>query len=696
MKRLSVLFLLLVVATYAFGCDMFAGMVGLNYASSTTPLDIRAYLLSDQLKTSGSSNPDGCGFVLLPIPPIQRLVLRSASSISSSPIYYQVIDSLNTADGDGGHVRAMMAHARKRTSGPTGGIHPFQWNSRLSDGKTYFMMHNGGITQNQMITSCMNAYGFPLSWIQDAYTNVHQSTITDPTNNAQISDSELIFYFIMGMTERHRSVEVGMNQALAALIHYSGLTYTSLNIILTDGDNIYAYYNRQSGDNTLYYCSPNQLVNRYSFYVTSLYQNGSEWQQILTNDTLVKFNKNDASATVISNFATQAKEATQLVSGLDWRCFPVMGSSYSSDTSDAVQYLSGAQQTNFGSILVQGESSARIWSTLSGLYLSRTKGYILNMVNTIPFDMKGTLTSWDKNITLNNGENWIGYFLKDSSTPMDALYDVIADVTSIQSQDWFMYKFKGAWYGAIQNGVPVRMNYGEMYKVTYSGSTPATFTYNYQIPPQTPGKQLAPANYFTYTELPAYKGVVIDSLDGVTGIEEVAVLKNGEVVGATKFVDYPVYIRAYTDDATDLDIAILTNSRAAGNQVAKLQNRNLVCMQLTENVYSYRSSNDTHIIYHTDNEVSPIIENVSVYPNPSRTNTTIQYSLSKAAPLEMSIYNVKGQLIHQAKLPVSKAGINKIEWNGKDQSNNEVGAGVYLCRIGTGNNFLTTKILHVK
>ncbi|HPT71906.1 MAG TPA: T9SS type A sorting domain-containing protein [Candidatus Cloacimonadota bacterium] len=700
MKQILLLTMLLVLVTYAFACDMFAGIVSEYYnPAPDAQLNLKGVTLMNTLYNhshDGNSNPSGFGYALLSN--YSGFYVDHSDLAIYDPnnqVYADAMAMLDPANEM--QTTFFLAHARYWTSGPTGGIHPFLWNSRSGDGKKYVLAHNGGITSNVAIENCMNANGFSNSWLNSAYYHCHNTNLTLPlTDNNSISDSELIFFFIMGMYERFGSMETGLNQALSALIHYPSISFTSLNIILSDGDTIWAYKNATDDDHKLFYSEYLMAGSTVDCFWISTLNNTSVGLIPLGNDCLIKYNKNDAAVNnhviPITGFAATPKEKTSFVSGIDWRCFPVMAS-ITQNTELASDYFNftTTQQSYFS--YISDLSGDYYWNGLSGLTLFRDKGYIMTTNTGFDFDMRGTLTPANYPVSLTatgTGYNWIGYFQKGSSVPLVALVGVLPYIDSIQSQDWFMYKENGQWYGAIQGGQNVTMNYGEMYKV-HCTSGPRSFSYGYQ--PQRQSVKVL-TTFYIPEETPEYQGVVIDSLSGITNIDEVALIKNGEVIGADKFVDFPLYIRAYTDDVSDLDVEILTKSKSAGNNIVKINNNKVFCSQISEHVY--KIGNTAPILVNPSQNDAGFILYSSIYPNPFTSTANIRYTLSKSNEVNISIYNLKGQLVKTISNPQSKTGINSISWDGKDQSGEDTAAGIYFCKIKAGNKTLTSKVLRLK
>lgn len=84
------------------------------------------------------------------------------------------------------------------------------------------------------------------------------------------------------------------------------------------------------------------------------------------------------------------------------------------------------------------------------------------------------------------------------------------------------------------------------------------------------------------------------------------------------------------------------------------------------------------------------------YPNPFSTSTTISFSLSpnhKGDP-EIKIYNIKGQLVKQFKIKNLKLKIKEeVSWDGKDQAGNQVPSGIYFYQLDVDEKSEVKKML---
>jgi hypothetical protein len=84
------------------------------------------------------------------------------------------------------------------------------------------------------------------------------------------------------------------------------------------------------------------------------------------------------------------------------------------------------------------------------------------------------------------------------------------------------------------------------------------------------------------------------------------------------------------------------------------------------------------------------------YPNPFNPETTISFSLDKAAPAMVTIYNQKGQIVKNYDMPIADKGVNTLAWNGKDDSGQSVSSGVYYFRLKSGSYSSTKKMVLMK
>ena len=92
-------------------------------------------------------------------------------------------------------------------------------------------------------------------------------------------------------------------------------------------------------------------------------------------------------------------------------------------------------------------------------------------------------------------------------------------------------------------------------------------------------------------------------------------------------------------------------------------------------------------------EIAPVVSNVNNYPNPFNPQTTINFNMSKAGKANVTVYNIKGQLVKTILNDNVKAGTQTVVWNGTDSQNKSVASGVYFFRVKTDNQTINKKMV---
>ena len=84
------------------------------------------------------------------------------------------------------------------------------------------------------------------------------------------------------------------------------------------------------------------------------------------------------------------------------------------------------------------------------------------------------------------------------------------------------------------------------------------------------------------------------------------------------------------------------------------------------------------------------------YPNPLKLKTTIDFNLSRPSIFNLSIYNIKGELIKTLVNENEKAGEHSVLWNGKNSKGKEVTNGIYIYRILVNDKTFSKKMLLIR
>ncbi|MCK4271517.1 T9SS type A sorting domain-containing protein [bacterium] len=87
---------------------------------------------------------------------------------------------------------------------------------------------------------------------------------------------------------------------------------------------------------------------------------------------------------------------------------------------------------------------------------------------------------------------------------------------------------------------------------------------------------------------------------------------------------------------------------------------------------------------------------VQNYPNPFNAVTSIQYILPRDGFVQLSIYNITGQLVRTLVSEKERAGTHRVSWNGRDDKAVSVSSGVYFYRLETESSKSMKKMLLLK
>jgi outer membrane protein assembly factor BamB len=103
------------------------------------------------------------------------------------------------------------------------------------------------------------------------------------------------------------------------------------------------------------------------------------------------------------------------------------------------------------------------------------------------------------------------------------------------------------------------------------------------------------------------------------------------------------------------------------------------------------------VITNTGNILVPLETRLnSNYPNPFNPSTIISFQLAKISPVELVIYNMKGQKVKELMNSNLDAGYYKVVWNGKDDQNRSVSSGIYFYKMKSEKYVSTGKCILLK
>lgn len=80
------------------------------------------------------------------------------------------------------------------------------------------------------------------------------------------------------------------------------------------------------------------------------------------------------------------------------------------------------------------------------------------------------------------------------------------------------------------------------------------------------------------------------------------------------------------------------------------------------------------------------------YPNPFNAEAIISYAIPEPTRVEVTIYNLRGQIVRRLFDGIETAGVKKVRWNGRDNFDVELASGVYFIRLLAGDRQMVQRI----
>ncbi len=85
-----------------------------------------------------------------------------------------------------------------------------------------------------------------------------------------------------------------------------------------------------------------------------------------------------------------------------------------------------------------------------------------------------------------------------------------------------------------------------------------------------------------------------------------------------------------------------------------------------------------------------------ISPNPFANNAVINFSIAKPGYVSLNVYDISGRLIKTLIKEKKDAGIHSVKWNGQNNNNKKVAAGIYFTRLKSGSFTSVKKVILVR
>lgn len=81
------------------------------------------------------------------------------------------------------------------------------------------------------------------------------------------------------------------------------------------------------------------------------------------------------------------------------------------------------------------------------------------------------------------------------------------------------------------------------------------------------------------------------------------------------------------------------------------------------------------------------------FPNPASRNSAFTYTITQNDLVDLSVFDIQGRLVKTLVNGVQNPGTHTVTWDGLDNSNNHVAAGVYFCKLTTADQEAIEKLV---
>lgn len=89
-------------------------------------------------------------------------------------------------------------------------------------------------------------------------------------------------------------------------------------------------------------------------------------------------------------------------------------------------------------------------------------------------------------------------------------------------------------------------------------------------------------------------------------------------------------------------------------------------------------------------------EITSIFPNPFRTSTEIDFEISEEGMVWLAVFNISGQQVRSLIEQSMTAGQHQIYWDGRDRHGRTVASGLYVARLVSGSRTVSQKMTLVR
>ncbi|MBN1790234.1 MAG: T9SS type A sorting domain-containing protein [Bacteroidales bacterium] len=367
-------------------------------------------------------------------------------------------------------------------------------------------------------------------------------------------------------------------------------------------------------------------------------------------------------------------------------------------------------------VKIQNETGAAIeplplnmgWNDNIGNWAA-TEGYKIRVNQNTNLTVTGIPISEPTDIDLNTGWNIIGYPAAASQNAMTVLNDLVVSENLMKVQDEA---------GAAIEPMPLNMGWvnnigdfepGEGYKVRVANIS------NLTIDPSGTGglkstRQVTgiPQHFIKawngngYDHMNIYLTLTTEEGSALQSGDEIALFDGDLCVGTVKIGNHLQNLYSLVVSADDPTTSEILDGFTAGNAMtfklwraadnSEIRIRSVYYLPGYSDVFEPLGTTVAGLNLESNGINTWTTSLGDNYPNPFREETTIPYNLGKTAQVELTIYDVLGQRITTLLKATQEPGSYTIVWDGANNQQEKVKAGIYFCRMVAENEVLVKTI----
>jgi len=716
---LALLMILTTISAEADECDFIAMLAqnGTFVHQDQTNADVYFDFLKAQ---SDASNPDGYGVLYydteLEIQADQWFYLTGSGHYYHSDIpgdqdpmddaIAAIYDPINDAV-------IVLGHDRLASPNSGNGNHPFRinWGDR-----TYTFMQNGTLSsalKNGILTGLRNGEGYFDNIIPPWEVTDWEG---DPDDIFSWIDSELFFHYLMFfIIQENEDVLTALFTALNQT-DFHGLDVrdeiydetSTVNFVLSDGEGLYLFRNASDAGHQMSWTRHTSGLIGVKTDNTGTDLEQYDLVHIPIEGSIAHFDG-------LFEYEGGEFDVYSYDTGTNWVCYPIMPTVASGDETDTELHFSQITPYIDDMMIIHENEAPAIWDGADWFYggtpdIVSTEGYIVK-INDGDYGQYNHIVTGEEVInpvsfvTLQDGMNYVPYFLEGSQHPSDAFpSNVLDNMISIEAKDWFMVRINDEFY--VKRKCPdvtepeyvecYTLHYGAMYILNMDLTGTIDFIYHQPESPLELFVVPTPEN-FTFDDSDEYLKVVIEEIENGEAVIEIGAFQNGDCVGAEVVDGYPINLRVYAENLDGVTYEVIHDEplyRTVPGEPAPPTRRTLAPA-------ARRYINGATLLELTDitdlSTTQPsAFSAVSASPNPFNPSTEISFLLNNNSDVSLKVYNIRGQLVSTLLQGSLESGVYSCSWSGRTDSGNSVASGIYYFQLSNGSEQISQKLILLK